>query len=87
MLTEMPGDVAQLSACEPVYETLTGWSTPTAGVRRYADLPREAQRYVSRLEEITGVPAAIISTGSAREATIIRDDSVVGRWFGAATPA
>jgi adenylosuccinate synthase len=80
-LTEMPGDLAQLAACEPVYETLTGWRAPTAGVRRYADLPREAQRYVARLEEITGVPAAIISTGSAREDTIIRDDSVVGQWF------
>src|SRR6187551_2342725 len=81
-LTEMPGDLAQLASCEPIYESLTGWSAPTAGVRRYADLPREAQRYVVRLEEITGVPAAIISTGSAREDTIIRDDSVAGKWFG-----
>src|SRR6476660_418403 len=30
-LTEMPGDLAQLSACEPVYETLPGWNAPTAG--------------------------------------------------------
>ena len=81
VLTEMPGDLAQLAACEPVYETLPGWSAPTAGARRYADLPREAQRYVSRLEEITGVPAAIISTGSAREDTIIRDDSIAAKWF------
>src|SRR5262245_53650254 len=86
-LTEMPGDLAQLAACEPVYETLTGWNTPTAGARRYADLPREAQRYVARLEEITGVPAAIISTGSGREDTIIREDSVVGEWFPAKTSA
>ncbi len=86
-LTEMPGDLAQLAACEPIYETLQGWSAPTAGARRYADLPREAQRYVARLEEITGVPAAIISTGSAREDTIIREDSVVGEWFGAKTSA
>jgi adenylosuccinate synthase len=81
-LTEMPGDLSQLAACEPVYEALPGWSSPTAGARRYADLPREAQRYIARLEEITGVPAAIISTGSAREDTIIREDSVVGEWFG-----
>ena len=83
-LTEMPGDLAQLAACEPVYETLPGWRTPTAGARRYADLPREAQRYVARLEEITGVPASIISTGSAREDTIIREDSVASGWFGLA---
>jgi adenylosuccinate synthase len=80
-LTEMPGDLAQLAACEPVYEALAGWQTPTAGARRYADLPIEAQRYVARLEEITGVPAAIISTGSAREDTIIREDSVASEWF------
>jgi adenylosuccinate synthase len=81
-LTEMPGDTAQLAACEPVYETLAGWSRPTAGARRYEDLPPEARDYVARLEEITGVPAAVISTGSAREATIIREGSVAARWFG-----
>ena len=43
-LTEMPGDTAQLAACEPVYETLPGWTSPTQGARRYDDLPREAQR-------------------------------------------
>jgi adenylosuccinate synthase len=80
-LTDMPGDLAQLAACEPVYETLPGWNEASAGARRYSDLPREAQRYVTRLEEITGVPAAIISTGSAREDTIIRDDTIAKEWF------
>jgi adenylosuccinate synthase len=80
-LTEMPSDIAQLSACEPVYETLPGWTAPTRSARRYADLPREARHYIARLEEITGVPAAVISTGSAREDTIIRDDSVAAAWF------
>jgi adenylosuccinate synthase len=80
-LTEMPGDIAKFAACEPVYETLAGWTAPTAGVRKYDDLPREAKQYVARLEEVTGVPAAIISTGSAREETIIRGDTVAGKWF------
>ena len=78
----MPGDVAQLAASEPVYETMPGWTSPTAGARRYADLPAAAQRYIARLEELTGVPAAVVSTGSAREDTIIRDDSVAAAWFG-----
>ncbi len=80
-ITDMPGDVAQLAACEPVYETIAGWSQPTAGIRNYNDLPREAKAYIARLEEITGVPAAVVSTGSAREATIIRDDSIAAKWF------
>jgi adenylosuccinate synthase len=77
MLTEMPSDIAQLAACEPVYETLPGWERPTKGVTRYAELPLEARRYVARLEETSGVPAAIISTGSDRDDTIIRDDSIL----------
>ena len=80
-ITEMPGDVAQLAACEPIYEALAGWTTPTANVTRFDELPKEAKAYIARLEEITGVPAAIVSTGSAREATIIRADTVAGRWF------
>ncbi len=81
-LTEFPGEIAQLGACEPVYESLAGWTQPTAGVRRYADLPLAAQRYIGRLEELTGVPAAVLSTGSAREDTIIREESIAARWFG-----
>jgi adenylosuccinate synthase len=80
-LTEIPGDLAQLSACEPIYEALPGWMAPSAGVRDFDKLPREARSYIGRLEEITGVPAAVISTGSAREDTIIRDGSVAARWF------
>jgi adenylosuccinate synthase len=72
-LKDMPGDLAQLAECEPVYETLQGWSQPTRGVREYDELPREARAYIARLEEITGVPAAIVSTGSGRDETIFRE--------------
>jgi adenylosuccinate synthase len=73
-LTDFPSDVAQLARCKPVYESMPGWTAPTKGVRRFADLPENARRYVCRLEEITGVPAAIVSTGSERDDTIIRDE-------------
>ena len=82
VIEDMPGDLAQFSACEPIYETIGGWSQPTAGVRKYKDLPAEARAYIARIEEITGVPAAVLSTGSAREDTIIRDGSVAAAWFG-----
>jgi hypothetical protein len=36
---------------------------------------------------VSGVPAAIISTGSDREDTILREDSVVSSWFGRSMPA
>ena len=74
LLTEFPSDAGQLAACEPVYESWPGWSMPTRAVRRYADLPDNARRYIARLEEVSGVRAAIISTGSERNDTIFRDD-------------
>jgi adenylosuccinate synthase len=77
-LTEFPSDLGQLASCEPVYESLPGWSSPTKGVRRYEELPANARRYIARLEEITGVPAAIVSTGSEREDTILRQDITSG---------
>ncbi|MBI2835732.1 MAG: adenylosuccinate synthase [Acidobacteria bacterium] len=80
-LTEFPADLAQLAACEPAYESVPGWSRPTRGARQFGDLPREAQRYIERLEEVSGVPIAIISTGSDRDETIIRPESVLARWL------
>ena len=72
--SEFPSDIAQLASCEPVYESLPGWSSPTKGLRRFADLPDNARRYINRLEEVSGVPASIVSTGSDRDDTIIRED-------------
>ena len=78
-LTEFPSEMSRLAACEPVYESMPGWSTPTKGIRRFADLPDAAKRYVGRLEEVSGVPAAIISTGSERDHTILRRDVMADR--------
>ena len=81
VLTEFPADLRALSNAEPVYETLPGWSGATRGATRFASLPSEAQRYIKRLEDVTGVPCAIISTGSDRSETIVRDDTIIQNWF------
>jgi adenylosuccinate synthase len=82
-LTEYPSDIRQLAACEPLYETLPGWSRPTAGVRVFEDLPPEAKQYIARLEEVSGVPVAIVSTGSDRADTIVREGSLAAQWLSA----
>jgi adenylosuccinate synthase len=81
-LTEFPSDTAQLPDCEPVYESLPGWSTPTRGIRQFADLPENARRYIARLEEVSGVAAAVISTGSRRDETIVREEVLEARIAG-----
>jgi adenylosuccinate synthase len=81
LVTEFPGDLRVLAAATPRYETLPGWTTPTSGVRVFADLPANAQAYIRRLEEVTGAPCAVVSTGSDRDDTIIRPDSVAAGWL------
>ncbi|WNJ96349.1 adenylosuccinate synthase [Vibrio ruber] len=56
----------------PIYETLPGWSESTFGVKKLEDLPQAALNYVQRIEELTGVPVDIISTGPDRNETIIK---------------
>jgi adenylosuccinate synthase len=81
VLTEWPADLNVLATCQPVYKTLPGWSKPTLGVQKYENLPREAQNYVAFLEDITGVPVSIVSTGTGREDTIIRENSAAAEWI------
>ena len=80
VLTEFPSTAATLAACEPVYEVLPGWSNPTAGVRRYEDLPTRAKTYLQRIEAVTGVPIAIVSTGSDRADTVLVTGGLIDRW-------
>jgi len=58
--------------CEPIYETLPGWSEPSGGVTRYAALPGAARAYIEHVEALLGIPVDIVSTGPSREAIIMR---------------
>jgi adenylosuccinate synthase len=84
VITEFPADGPTLGPLEPVYERSPGWRAPTKGVRAYENLPDAARRYIARLEEVSGVPVGIISTGSDRADTIVRAGSLVETWLGVA---
>ncbi|MGH9146579.1 MAG: adenylosuccinate synthase [Vicinamibacterales bacterium] len=77
VLHDYPADIRHLADCRPVYETLAGWTRPTAGIRSFDELPPEAKRYVARLEEVSGVAVALISTGSDRADTIVRNEALI----------
>jgi len=68
----VPVIVDRFAECEPVYEELPGWEASTVGITELADLPSKARDYLERIEELAGVPVAIISTGPDREQTIIK---------------
>lgn len=57
---------------EPVYETHAGWNTDISNIRKYDDLPANAKKYISRLEELMGVKISIVSVGPDRNQTIFR---------------
>ncbi|AJJ17902.1 MULTISPECIES: adenylosuccinate synthase [Yersinia] len=59
---------------EPIYETMPGWSEITFGVKEHSKLPQAALNYIKRVEELTGVPVDIISTGPDRDETMILRD-------------
>ncbi|MEW6027517.1 MAG: adenylosuccinate synthetase, partial [Planctomycetota bacterium] len=71
LLTHFPADISILEKCELVYETLPGWSEDISGVRKYADLPENARKYITFVEKILGVPIKMVSVG-AEEKQIIR---------------
>ncbi|MBH97643.1 MAG: adenylosuccinate synthase [Rhodospirillaceae bacterium] len=72
LLDNPPVLMERYGDCEPVYETLPGWDIPTAGITSYSDLPKQAQHYLNRLEELLDVPVDIVSTGPERDAIIMR---------------
>lgn len=57
---------ALMERVEPIYEDLPGWRRPTQGTRRLTDLPVEARAFLRRIEEIVGVPIAMIGVGPQR---------------------
>ncbi|RVT87479.1 adenylosuccinate synthase [Inhella crocodyli] len=67
----LPMDPAEIAACKPIYETFKGWKGTTFGVTSLDGLPSEARQYLRRIEEVVGVPIAMISTGPDREHTIV----------------
>jgi adenylosuccinate synthase len=67
----LPLDADEVAACEPVYETLPGWTGSTAGLRRWDDLPLNARRYLERVQSLIDTPVDMVSTGPDREHTIL----------------
>jgi adenylosuccinate synthase len=74
LLSMLPAGADALAECEPVYEDLPGWKTSTVGVRSWADLPVNAQRYLHRLSEVAGAPIDMVSTSPDRLDTIVLRD-------------
>ncbi len=67
----LPMGADEIARCEPIYETLPGWSETTVGATRMEQLPAAARRYLERIEAVTGVPVHVVSTSPDRDHTIL----------------
>lgn len=72
ILKAFPASLKVLAECEPVYETLKGWSEDLTQCDSYDALPEAAKQYIQRLEELVGIPVKIVSIGPKRSQTIVR---------------
>ena len=68
--------VEELERARPVYERFAGWEEELTDLRREADLPTEAARYVDAIEQLAGVPISIVSVGPERTQSILRTGKV-----------
>jgi len=67
----LPRGAADVARCEPVYETFGGWQESTIGITQWNRLPANAQAYLTRVQEVAGVPIDMVSTGPDRDETIL----------------
>jgi adenylosuccinate synthase len=70
----LPMGADDIERCEPIYETMAGWSESSVGVTDYAKLPANAKLYLERIAVVTGVPIHVISTSPDRDHTILMTD-------------
>jgi adenylosuccinate synthase len=67
----LPLDADEIAQCVPVYDSFPGWNESTFGVTAWDRLPRNARRYLERVEQFIGAPIDMVSTGPDREHTIL----------------
>lgn len=71
-LTTPPIGSDAFEKCQPNYIEMRGWQTSTVGIQSFDELPENARLYIKKIEELSGVPVDIISTGPDRSQTIIK---------------
>jgi len=68
---EFPASIRAMQSAQPILEEMDGWDTPLTAVRRFSDLPANAQKYVRRIEKILETVVILVSVGPDREQTVM----------------
>jgi len=73
LIDDFPASIRDLEASEPVLRKFRGWKSSIKAARSWDELPMAARDYVQFIEEFTETPVSIISVGSDRNQTIVRE--------------
>ena len=73
---EVPVNQTDFHHAKPILEYFPGWSEDITGARKFSDLPKNAQDYVTALEAMSGARFSAIGVGPARDAIIVQHDLV-----------
>ena len=67
----LPYGADSIAHCEPIFEDHDGWSESTYGVKTWVGLPKAAQVYLKRIEQLVGTSIDLVSTGPDRDETVV----------------
>ena len=70
VIDEMPMTQTDFHHAQPVYEEFPGWREDISNARSFDDLPKNAQRYVEALQDMSGAPFSVVGVGPARDHTL-----------------
>ncbi len=70
----IPASIKDVEHCEPIYIELPGWNEDITKTTKFSDLPVNAQAYIDKISELTGIEIAIFSVGPDRTQTIVLKD-------------
>ena len=71
---EVPVSQSDFHHAVPIYEEFDGWTEDLSEVRKFDDLPANAQAYVLAVEAMSGCRISAIGVGPGRDAIVVRHD-------------
>ena len=70
----LPSGLEEQFRVKPIYRRFDGWAKTTKGIKKWKDLPKNAQKYINFIKNYCGVKISSISTSPKREDTILLEN-------------
>ena len=72
----LPSALQDQIKVKPIYKRFDGWLKNTKGIKKWKDLPKNAQKYIKFIKDYCGVKISSVSTSPKREDTILLENPI-----------